>query len=556
MLYDVIVIGSGIAGLHAALYAKRAGRSVAVITKSNPLRSNSAVASGGINAVINLDIYDSYIKHTNDTIAGADGLTHRDNIEKMCKEAPHIVEELGQMGVHFDTNEDNTIAQRPFGDGSSKRTCYIADRTGSSIVQSLLRQCHKEGIELLSNYQFLNITTFNEKLSGITVLRREDSHVIALVCKALVLAGGGYAGIFRGHSTNGQESSGDVIAAAFRANLRLSNMEFVQFHPTTLKTNGALVSEAARGEGAYLVDETGRRFTDELQTRDKLSREILNHMKQGHKVYLDFRHLDVSLIDTKLPSTRKVALNNAGIDITKELLEITPAAHYTIGGIWTRSDTSTDIPGIYACGECAVTGVHGANRLGGNSLLEGAHFGRIAGTEAARFSNKCDFKPIDYADVEKDVNRVNTILTGENHFNINAMRINLGESLFRDVGAFRSESSLSDAIEYTGYLRGKRFGLHCINKELENNVELSSILEFNNALMIAEAMAHSALRRKESRGVHYRTDFPYRDDKEFKSASYIMKLGHDYMKITFENVVKIDIWYSTKKYFNKRMING
>lgn len=556
MLYDVIVVGSGIAGLHAALYAKRAGRSVAVITKNNPLRSNSAVASGGINAVINLDVYDSYIKHTNDTIAGADGLTHRDNIEKMCKEAPHIVEELGQMGVHFDTNEDNTIAQRPFGGGSSKRTCYIADRTGSSIVQSLLRQCRNEGIELLSNYQFLNITTFNEKLSGITVLRREDSHVIALVCKALVLAGGGYAGIFRGHSTNGQESSGDVIAAAFRANLRLSNMEFVQFHPTTLKTNGALVSEAARGEGAYLVDETGRRFTDELQTRDKLSREILNHMKQGHKVYLDFRHLDVSLIDTKLPSTRKVALNNAGIDITKELLEITPAAHYTIGGIWTRSDTSTDIPGIYACGECAVTGVHGANRLGGNSLLEGAHFGRIAGTEAARFSNKCDFKPIDYADVEKDVNRVNTILTGENHFNINAMRINLGESLFRDVGAFRSESSLSDAIEYTGYLRGKRFGLHCINKELENNVELSSILEFNNALMIAEAMEHSALRRKESRGVHYRTDFPYRDDKEFKSASYIMKLGHDYMKITFENVVKIDIWYSTKKYFNKRMING
>ena len=326
-------------------------------------------------------------------------------------------------------------------------------------------------------------------------------------------------------------------------------MEFVQFHPTTLTTNGALISEAARGEGAYIVDETGHRFTDELQTRDKLSRAILEHLESGHKVYLDFRHLEEQLIDTKLPSTRKMALNSAGVDITKELLEITPSAHYTIGGIWTRSDTSTNIPGVFACGECAVTGVHGANRLGGNSLLEGAYFGRISGYESAKYSDKRDYQPIDYACVEKDVNRVNVILKGENQFNINAMRINLGESLFRDVGAFRSEETLNRAITYARYLRGKRYGLHCVNKELENNVELSSILEFYNALFIAEAMTHSALERKESRGVHYRSDFPCKDDKAFKSASYIMKLGHDYMKITFENAVKTDLWYSIKKYF-------
>ena len=286
-------------------------------------------------------------------------------------------------------------------------------------------------------------------------------------------------------------------------------MEFVQFHPTTLTTNGALISEAARGEGAYLVDEEGNRFTDELQTRDKLSRAIFEHMNKGHKVYLDFRHMDESLIDAKLPSTRKMALNSAGIDITKELLEVIPSAHYSIGGIWTRSDTSTSLPGVFACGECAVTGVHGANRLGGNSLLEGAYFGRIAGYESAKYSNKRDYLPIDYACVEKDVNRVNVILQGENRFNINAMRINLGESLFRDVGVFRSEESLNRAITYTQYLRGKRYGLHCINKETENNVELSSILEFYNALFIAEAMANSALKRKESRGVHYRSDFPF-----------------------------------------------
>ncbi|MEN8728108.1 MAG: L-aspartate oxidase, partial [Sulfurovum sp.] len=191
---------------------------------------------------------------------------------------------------------------------------------------------------------------------------------------------------------------------------------------------------------------------------------------------------------------------------------------------------------------------HGANRLGGNSLLEGAYFGRIAGYKAAQVSNRRDYQPVDYACVEKDMNRVNVIINGENHFNINAMRINLGESLFRDVGVFRSEKTLNNAISYIKYLRGKRYGLHCVNKELENNVELSSILEFYNALMIAEAMAHSALRREESRGVHYRSDFPAKDDKHFKSASYIMKLGHDYMKITFENAVKTDIWYSVKNF--------
>lgn len=548
MLFDVIVVGSGISGLYAALYAKRAGRTVAVLTKSNPLRSNTAVASGGINAVINVGEYDSYIRHIKDTIEGADGLTHVANIEKMCNEAPHIVNELRQMGVAFDTNADESMAQRPFGGGSASRTCYIADRTGAAIVQSLLKQCNKEGIILYSNYQLLNIAKYNEELSGVTVLRRCDSQVVALACQALVLAGGGYAGIFRGHSTNSQESSGDVIAAAFRANLKLSNMEFVQFHPTTLKTNGALISEAARGEGAYLVDETGKRFTDELQTRDKLSRAIIEHTKKGHQVYLDFRHISEEIIERKLPSTQKLAYNSAGINIAKDLLEITPSAHYTIGGIVTRSDTSTDISGIFACGECAVTGVHGANRLGGNSLLEGAYFGRIAGHEAAKISNKRDFKPIDYAIVEKDMNQVRIILEGENHFNINAMRTSLGETLFKNVGVFRSENTLNNAIAYIKYLRGKRYGLNCVNKELENNVELSSILEFYNALIIAEAMTHTALLRKESRGVHYRSDFPQKDDKHFNVPSYIVRLGHEYMKIVFENSAKNNLWYFVKKF--------
>ncbi len=550
MLYDVIVVGSGISGLFAALYAKRSGGNVVIITKSNPFRSNSAVASGGINAVIHVSQEDSINKHITDTINGADGLTNEANISEMCKDAPNIIAELSKIGVKFDADDDGIIKQRPFGGTSSKRTCYIADRTGSAIVQNLLQQCRKEGVEILSNHQLLNIIKFNDKLAGITLLHREDSHVTAFACKALVLAGGGYAGIYRGHSTNPQESSGDAIAVALRAGMRVSNLEFIQFHPTTLK-NGSLISEAARGEGAYIVDETETRFTDELQTRDKLSRAILEHIKDGHKVYLDFRHLSPELIETKLPSTQKMALNSAGIDIRTELLEITPSAHYTIGGIWTREDTSTDLEGVFACGECAATGVHGANRLGGNSLLEGAHFGKIAGKEAAKRAQKVEFLPIDFAQVNKDYRRVKMILEDESHFNINSMRKNLGETLFKEVGVYRDEEMLINALEYVHYLMKNQYGLHCVNKEIHNNVELSAILEFRNALVVAEAVVLSAIKREESRGVHYRTDFPERDDKFFGMSSYVKKIGQNFLRISFEDDLLEKFIYKIKTYFKK-----
>ncbi len=547
MLYDVIVVGGGISGLYAALYARRAGNNVAVLTKSNPFRSNSAVASGGINAVIDLSDVDSVTRHVNDTIDGADGLTHHVNIENMCREAPNIVEELHEMGVSFEQRDDGRLHQRAFGGASANRTCYIADRTGAAIVQTLLMRCRDEGVHILANHKFLNITKYKEKLSGVTVLRRRDSQVIALACKSLVLAGGGYAGIFRGHTTNSQESSGDVIAAALRADMRLSNMEFVQFHPTTLSTTGALISEAARGEGAYLVDETGERFTDELQTRDRLSRAILRHILDDHKVYLDFRHLEESFIDNKLPSARKKALNSAGIDITKELLEVTPAAHYSIGGIWTRGDTSTDMPAVFACGECAVTGVHGANRLGGNSLLEGAYFGRLAGIEAGRAASKREFQPIDYAYVEKEMRRIDQVIEGESRFNINSMRKNLGEELFLHAGVFKNEESLTTGLEYIHYLMQKSYGLHCVDKDRHNNVELPSILEFQNAQFIAEAMVLSALERRESRGVHFREDFPVRDDVYFNAASYVRQMSRDYIQVSFENAIQNNFWYSLRR---------
>ena len=550
MLYDVIVVGSGISGLFAALTARRSGLKVALISKSTPFRSNSAVASGGINAVLKTTAHDSCRDHIADTLNGADDLGRFSAVSSMVVGAEEIIDDLQKMGVVFDTQENGSIAQRPFGGTKAKRTCYIADKTGASITQTLFAQCRKEGVKIFSNHLVLSIATYNDKLSGITMLRRRDSAVIAFACKSLVLAGGGYAGIYRGHSTNSQESSGDLIAIALRAKMRLVNMEFVQFHPTTLLNSGTLISEAARGEGATIVDENGLRFTDELQTRDKLSRDIAVHQAAGHKVYLDFRHLGEELINTKLPSARKHALNGAGIDICTELLPITPSAHYTMGGIWSRDDTSSDIDNIFVCGECSYSGVHGANRLGGNSLLEGAYFGKVAGINAAKAAKKGKFQPIDYAQVAKELRYIDAIIEGENRFNINTMRRNLGNILYKNVGIFRHHDSLLGALEYIHYLMKLSSGLCCVNKERNNNVELMSIIEFRNSLTVAEGMVMSALAREESRGSHYRDDFPRKDDKEYKVNTIIRRLSGTFLRISFEGHLTSDWWHRIRKFFH------
>ena len=534
MIYDVVIVGGGIAGLMAAIEIKTNDfqSKVAVITKGNLFKSNSSLASGGINAVLDSSNQKEIVKHIEDTLTGSYGLADRKAVTYMCERASGIISKLIGYGVEFDRNEDGNIAQRSFGGGSSRRTCYVGDKTGSAITQALIKKAKSVGVDFIVNNFVMNITKIDDRVSGVVSVRRFDSSIMVYPAKSVILAGGGYAAIFRGFSTNAPDYTGDMAAIALRAGLNLQDMEFVQFHPTGLAKSSYLVSEAARGEGGYLVNSDGKRFVDELDTRDVVSRAISEQISEGKDVFIDLRHLSSEHIETKLPSLYKAAMMQAGIDVSKELLPIKPVAHYTMGGI--EADmTKTAIKGLFVCGECAVNGVHGANRLGGNSLLEGAVFGELAGKKAHKFIKNKELLPIDYKIVAKDQKIVDRIFDHDTTKNFNAMRITLGRTMFELAGIHRDKTSLTKAFDYLKYLRREANTLHCMDKSRNNNVELIAILELQNALEVAEAMVLSASKRKESRGAHHRDD--YKETKEdFEHNIYVNELQKNYFKVWVE----------------------
>ena len=533
MIHDVIVVGGGIAGLMAAIEAKTSTNKVAVITKGNIFKSNSSLASGGINAVLDKNDTHEIKKHIDDTLKGGYGLSDKKSVSYMCNRAPHIIKKLIEYGVEFDKDENGGIAQRSFGGGVSKRTCYVGDKTGSAIMQALIKKAKTMGVDFLANNFVMNVTKLKNQISGVVAIRRVDSSLMVYPAKSVILAGGGYAGIYRGHSTNAQDYTGDMLAIALRSGLNLKDMEFVQFHPTGMAKSSYLISEAARGEGGYLINSDGERFVNELDTRDVVSRAIVKEIDSGKKVYLDLRHLEKEQIETKLPSLYKAAYNQAGIDVSSELLEITPVAHYSMGGIEANM-SKTDIKGLFVCGECALNGIHGANRLGGNSLLEGAVFGELAGEKAKEFAKHKDFLPIDYNIVVKDQKVVDKIFDRDTTKNFNSMRISMGETMFKYAGIHRDCNSLIKAFDYLKYLRKEAGTLHCINKGRNNNVELISILELKNALEVAEVVVLSALEREESRGAHSRDDFA--DTlKGNKRSILVNELKKGYFKVWYES---------------------
>ncbi|WP_024953521.1 FAD-dependent oxidoreductase [Sulfurospirillum arcachonense] len=539
MIYDVIVVGGGISGLMAAIEAKTKTNKVAVITKGNLFRSNSALASGGINAVLDPKDKVGIDQHVKDTIKGTYGLGDKKAIFYMCNRANKVIKKLESYGVEFDKDEDEKIAQRSFGGGSIKRTCYVEDKTGSAIMQVLIKKAKSEGVTFLVNTFIMNLTKLNGRVSGVVALRRFDSSVVVYPAKSIVLAGGGYAGIYRGYSTNAGDYTGDMHAIALRAGLNLKDMEFVQFHPTGFKKTSYLVSEAARGEGGYLINSDGERFINELERRDIVSCAIAKQIAAGQEVFIDLRHLPLKQIETKLPSLQKAALMQAGVDVSKELLPIKPVAHYSMGGI-DANLCKTGLKGLFVCGECSTTGVHGANRLGGNSLLEGVVFGELAGKEAVKFSQHKEFLPIDYNIVVQNVKLVDYIFQGETTKNFNAMRVNLGNTMFEYAGIYRDQKRLEKAYDYVRYLRGEASTLHCIDKDRRNNVELVSILELKNALEVSEAVVLSALKRKESRGAHSRVDYPVSNPKLKKSI-----LTNEIRRSQYK------IWYEDSNFMSK-----
>ncbi len=543
MLYDVLVAGSGIAGLCAAIEAKKRGLKSAIVTKSNPLRSNSSMAAGGINASLALMEPDSIEEHIADTLKGADGLADREAVKKLCEKASEAIGFLVDVGVSFDKQENGELIQRSFGGAGKKRTCYIADKTGGAIVQALFKKARTLGVEFLTDRILLSLLQTDGKIGGATVYNKNSGLVEIFGAKSLILSGGGFAGIYRGHSSNPAETTGDMLAVALSAGLRLVDMEFVQFHPTGLAKSGSLVSEAARGEGGKLINSDGNRFVDELLTRDVISRAIAKELQEGRQVFIDVRHLGEEAINAKLPSFRKAAISTEGLDPLYAPIPIKPVAHYTMGGIEANSECETAIEGVYAVGECAAMAIHGANRLGGNSLLDAAVFGRLAGKNASKYAEDCEFSNIDLRQVAKDVKMIDYIFGYENHYNVQALRKSLGEVLYKKIGVFRNEEDLMNAYDYIGYLMGLSGSLHTIEKTRPGNFEIQAILEFKNSLAIAEALVMAALARKESRGAHTREDFAGKQ-KEFEKRIFVSAKNGSY-RVQYE---KIDAF---AKFFKK-----
>jgi succinate dehydrogenase / fumarate reductase flavoprotein subunit len=524
-VYDVLIIGAGGAGLSASLSAKNKDAKVAVLCESYPTRAQTSMAQGGINASLGNAGKDSINSHIEDTLKSSGEIGQKEMISKMCEDAPTTAKWLESIGMPYSRTDEGKIAQRKLGGTSSSRACYAQDFTGLKILHTLYDQCLKEDIEFLNEKFLLEFVVENNIIKGAICLDIRTTEVEFIKAKSIIVASGGFCGLYYNFTTNTDGSTGDGIAAALRAGARLSNMEFIQFHPTGLKKSGILISESARGAGGYLVNEKGERFTDELGPRDKVSRAIFDELKDGG-VYLDIRHLGEEYIDEHMPQERKLAITYEGIDPVSELIPISPVAHYSMGGICVDANLMSLVDGLFGVGECSESGVHGANRLGGNSLLEIVSFGKLAGENCAKFSKDCDYKDADAKHYESAKRFIEEIYEYENREDFYENREDfyenrefLGELFYKKAGIIREEKELKEALVEVKKMQKNYTLMGLGDRSRVYNTNLVEFIKFKNTLTLGKALLISAIKREESRGAHFRSDFP-NTDESFKQRSF------------------------------------
>lgn len=531
--HDVLVVGGGLTGLRAAMQADDAGLDVVIISKVNPLRSHSVAAQGGMNASLGNvkgedDAEDSWEMHAYDTVKGSDYLADQDAVEIMCKEAPRSVIELEHLGTVWSRLENGKIAQRPFGGAGFPRTCYAADRTGHNALHTLFEQVVARKIPVYDEFFVTSLVTCDGNCVGLTAIDIKTGDIHGFSSKATLLATGGFGRIFK-RSTNAIINTADGQALAMDAGVPLKDMEFVQFHPTTLYGTNILMSEGARGEGGILLNKNGERFMEryapnsmDLAPRDVVARSIEQEILEGRAydpgyVYLDLTHLGSDRIKERLPGIRQIAMDFAGVDPIEKPVPIQPGQHYSMGGIDVDHEGSTIVKGLFAAGECSCISVHGANRLGGNSLLETVVFGRLVADkiiEEIQNIEKPEEEPLRDA-VRTMENKIEQILQrdgGEKFFSI---KTDLNMTMQEKFGIFRDHDIMEEGLSKIGQLK-ERFSNSCFdNREHNYNQALIQFLELESMLKIAEVVAVGAIERRESRGSHKRNDYPDRDDENF-----------------------------------------
>ena len=527
-MIDVLVIGSGGAGMVAALAAKEAGASVAVVSKSYPTRSQTCMAQGGINAAIGED--DTVESHIADTLKSSQGLGNEAAINKLCRDAVEAVAWLDKIGVPFSRSAESKIAQRRLGGASAERACYAQDYTGLKILHSLYDTCLKAEIafhnELFLMELIIDEISEDKRVCGAVFKELKSGEIKSFYAKTVILATGGYSRVYDHYSTNATGSTGDGLAVALRAGAVVSDMEFVQFHPTGLKNASILISESARGAGGHLLNAHGERFTDELQPRDSLSRAIDEEIQKSGAVFLDIRHLGENFIDHELPQERKLAKLYENVDPVTDIIPIKPVAHYTMGGIAVDANAESTLDGLFAVGECANHNVHGANRLGGNSLLELIVFGKEAGSSAAKEAKELGSVK-ESSNIEAEVEQqLQAIKSYTNEIDFYKKRTELGELFYKYAGIQRSEQGLATALEQVHGMQHELPKMGALDSAKVYNTNLLEFMEFSNMLTLAEVMLVAMLERRESRGAHARSDFSERDDLLYKGHSAVLLHNH------------------------------